>query len=122
MGLLGGASALAILGVQPAAAAPAPDDGSLQPARSYAELLDPIPNAANVLRAEDQRAAQESQEKPMELAQLYFEVGPPGYYHHDHHHHHHHHRGYYGYYGYPHRHYHHHHHHHHHYHNYYGYY
>ena len=102
------------MGAQPAAvAAPAPDDISLQPARSYAELLDPVPNAVNVLRAEDQRAAQESQGKPMELAQLYFGFGPPSYYHH-HHHHHHHHYGYYAYNNYD--------HHRHHHRNYYGYY
>jgi hypothetical protein len=99
--LLGGASALALLGGSQASAAPPVDEVSLlQPARSFAELLDPIPNAQNVLRAEIERSA-DAEEKPIVMAQ---------YYHHHHHHHYHHHY------------YHHHHHHHHHYHHHYHYY
>ena len=57
MGLLGGASALALLGGSQASAAPTVDDVSLlQPARSFAELLEPIPDAEKVLRAEDDRS------------------------------------------------------------------
>ena len=56
MGLLSGASALALLGGSQASAAPAVDEVNLlQPARSFAELLDPIPNAEKVLRAENER-------------------------------------------------------------------
>ena len=52
--LLSGASALALLGGSQASAAPAVDEvATLQLAQSFAELLDPIPNAQNVLRAED---------------------------------------------------------------------
>ena len=76
MGLLGGASALALLGGSQACAAPTVDEANvLQPARSFAELLDPIPNAENVLRAEDERAGV-AEEKPMVVAE---------YYHHHHH-------------------------------------
>ena len=58
MGLLGGASALALLGGSPASAASSVDDVNvLQPARSFAELLEPIPNAEKVLRAENERSA-----------------------------------------------------------------
>ena len=58
MGLLGGASALALLGGSQASAAPSVDEVNLlQPARSFAELLDPIPNAEKVLRAENERTA-----------------------------------------------------------------
>ena len=58
MSLLGGASALALLGGSQASAAPPVDEVNLlQPARSFAELLDPIPNAEKVLRAEDERSA-----------------------------------------------------------------
>jgi hypothetical protein len=92
IGLLGGASALALLGgAQPSVASPSDETATLQPARSFAELLDPIPNASSVLQAEDERATADASadEKPMVVAQ----------YHHHHHHHHHH--------------YHHHHHHHH---------
>jgi hypothetical protein len=101
MSLLGGASALALLGGYPATAAPAPDEANLlQPARSFAELLDPIPNAESVLRAEIELSAAgtSAQEKPLVVAQYYNQ-----HHHHYHHHHYHHH------------HYHHHHHHHHHY-------
>jgi hypothetical protein len=104
--LLSGASALALLGGSQACAAPAVDDtNGLQPARSFAELLDPIPNAESVLRAENERSA-DAADKPMVVAE---------YYHHHHHYHHHyyHHHHHYDY----HHHYHHHHdyHHHHHY-------
>jgi hypothetical protein len=101
--LLGGASALALLSGSSASAASPPDGANmLQPARSFAELLDPIPNAENVLRAENERSADAAvgPEAPMVVAQ---------YYHHHHHHHHHyyHHHHHHHYY---HHHYHHHHH------------
>jgi hypothetical protein len=99
--LLGGASALALLGGSQASAAPPVDELSLlQPAGSFAELLDPIPNAQNVLRAEIERSG-DAEQKPIVMAQ---------YHHHHHHHYHHHHY---------HHHYHHHHHHHHYHHHYY---
>jgi hypothetical protein len=98
-GLLGAVAALGTL--TSAHAAPVPTD-PLQ-ANSYAELLEPIPNAAAVLKVVDEQAPADAN---IQLAQ----------YHHHHHHHHHSHwrRG-------PvvvigrHRHHHHHHHHHHHY-------
>jgi hypothetical protein len=98
IGLLSGASALALMGG--AQAAPAPTQSAVQPASSFAELLDPIPNAVELLNADNQRAGSDAatDERPMELAQ---------YYHHHHHHYYHHH--------YHHHHYYHHHHHHHHY-------
>jgi hypothetical protein len=101
--LLSGASALALLGGSQASAAPPVDQVNvLQPARSFAELLEPIPNAGNILRAEDERNAGVAvEEKPIVMAQ----------YHHHHHHYHHH----YYHHHYHHHHYHHHHHHHHHY-------
>jgi hypothetical protein len=101
MGLLGGASAVALLGASQASAAPPVNEVNLlQPARSFAELLEPIPDAEKVLRAENERSneAAGSEEKPMAVADYY--------HHHYHHHHHHHHHHYY------HHHYHHHHHHH----------
>ena len=95
--LLSGASALALLGGAQASASPAVRESDvLQPAYSFAELLDPIPNAEKVLRAENERnAAAAAGEKPIVMAQ---------YHHHDHHHHYYHHH-------YYHHHYHHHHHH-----------
>ena len=115
-GLLGAVAAVGALGTAQASAAPAPSD--VLKANSYADLLEPIPNAAKVLQALDEQAPPEAKPK-VQLAQWY----------HHHHHHHHHHHGYwrcYGYgpgygYGYgprvyvvPRRYYHHHHHHHHH--------
>jgi hypothetical protein len=73
IGILGGASALALIGG--AGAASAEPAEALQPARTYVELLDPIPDAAERLRAENQRAAS------VELAQYY---GSSHYHHHHH--------------------------------------
>ena len=72
MGLLGGASALALLGGQASAAAPVDETPGLAPARSFAELLDPIPNATSVLRAEDERALADASgdESQMAVAQF----------------------------------------------------
>lgn len=79
--LLGGVASvvainsMAINGAQAASMARAPDVG----AQSYAELLEPIPNATALLTADD--AARARQPKPLlNLVQ----------YHHHHHHHHHH--------------------------------
>ena len=110
-GLLG---AVATLGAMHAAQAAASPTAVLQ-ANSFAELLEPIPNAAAQLRALDEHQASQPAEAKVELAQYY-----APYYHH-HHHHHHHHAFYPRYYGgevvvvprYR-RYYHHHHHHHHH--------
>ena len=80
IGLLSGASALALLGGA-AEAASLPVEGAdiVGPARSFAELLDPIPNAANILKTESELAPDEAPaETPLVLAQ---------YYHHHHHHH-----------------------------------
>jgi hypothetical protein len=93
IGLLSGASALALLGGAQASAAPAIGEVStLQPAQSFAELLDPIPNAEKVLRADDERAAADATEdKPLVVADYYHHHYHHHHYHHHHHHHHHHH-------------------------------
>jgi hypothetical protein len=118
-GLLGAVAALGTLNAAQASPAPASNPSDVLRANSYAELLEPIPNAAKVLQALDEQAPARSTEGDVKVAQWY----------HHHHHHHHHHHGYgYGYgYGYgprvyvvpPRRWYHHHHHHHHHHHWYY---
>jgi hypothetical protein len=87
IGVIGAVSGLATLdaGVQAAPAAPAPQPKTAQPAaQSYADLLDPIPNALAALRAAD--AARANQTGNVELAGYYHHR----YYHHHHHHHHHH--------------------------------
>ena len=72
-GLLGAAAALTTLGGAQAAPAPAQ---ALPVAANYADLLEPVPNAASVLAADDQRL--QEQQPTVQLAQ----------YHHHHHHHH----------------------------------
>jgi hypothetical protein len=100
--LLGGASALALLGgVGDAASLPQAGVNSVPAARSFSELLDPIPNAANILNAQSEQAPDEgTAEAPMILAQYYqnHHHHHHHYYrrrHHHHHHHHHHHQYYY---------------------------
>ncbi len=108
-GLVGAASALALGGGAKAAAiAEAPVQPG--PAQSYAELLDPIPGAAEILRAQ--------QESPVRLAQAVIPIPVPvpaygdRYYHHHHHHHHRYQQqGWYRWRWHPHHHHHHHHHH-----------
>ena len=96
--ILGSVSAVALAGGAQASTAANPSAEFPQPARSFAELLDPIPNAAAVLEAYNAKTAA-SHEASMKLAQVY--IGSP-----PHHHHHHHYRRYY--YGYHHHHHHHH--------------
>jgi hypothetical protein len=77
------------------AAYAAPSRSAPAPAQSFADLLEPIPNALEALIADDLSRAQ--QPKPLQLAQFYHH-----HHHHHHHsfyphrHHHHHHNGYYG--------------------------
>jgi len=78
-----------------AAAGPAHAAGPAMQAKSYADLLKPVPNAVEVLRALDAQAAPEATVQEVQ------------YYHHHHHHHyhrryyhHHHHHHHYGRYGY----------------------
>jgi hypothetical protein len=114
-GLLGAVATLGAFNSAQAAPAPSPVPTDVMRANSFAELLEPIPNAASLLQAIDESAPAQSADQNVQLAQFY----------HHHHHHHHHHHGYYGGYGYDaygprvivvprYRRYHHHHHHHHH--------
>ena len=83
-GLLGAAAAVATVGCAQASTAPAQAPNDPLTARSYADLLTPIPNATEALIADNARL----EAKPSEGVQL------AQYYHHHHHHHHH---GYYRY-------------------------
>ena len=99
VGLLGAVSAFAALDGAQAATAPQAND--VMHVTSYADLLQPIPNATKLLQASDaalaEQAVADGQAK-IELAQYYGDGY--GYYHHHHHHHrffrpfyhHHHHR------------------------------
>jgi hypothetical protein len=113
-GLLGAVATLGAFNAAQAAPAPAPTD--IMRANSFADLLEPIPNAAALLQAVDESAPSPSANENVQLAQFYH-----------HHHHHHHHHGYGRYYDeyaprvivVPRRYRHHHHHHHHHHHSFY---
>jgi hypothetical protein len=82
VGLLGAAAALTTIG---GAHATATENAELAPAKSYSDLLSPIPNALAALKADDARLAAMPAPANTKVAQ----------YHH-HHHHHHHHHGFYG--------------------------
>ncbi len=77
-GLLGAMATLGAFNAAQAAPTPAPSD--VLRANSFAELLEPIPNAAALLQAVDKSGPVSSPNDNIQLAQ---------YYHHHHHHHHH---------------------------------
>jgi hypothetical protein len=110
-GLLGAMATLGAFNAAQAAPAPAPAPTDVLRANSFADLLEPIPNAAALLQAVDESAPAQSANENVQLAQYYYPhhhhhhhhawrryyaprvvVVPPryGYYHHHHHHHHHH--------------------------------
>jgi hypothetical protein len=113
VGLLGAMATLGAFNGAEAAPAPPPAPTDVLRANSFADLLEPIPNAATLLKAVDESRPVPSADDNVQLAQFY----------HHHHHHHHHHSQYRRGYGYdyaprviivPRRYRHHHHHHHHH--------
>ena len=79
-GLLGAAAALTTMTAAQAAPAVGPE---LPQVTGYRDLLNPIPNALPLLKADDQRLAQNSGTRTAEVV--------IGHHHHDHHHYH---RGY----------------------------
>jgi hypothetical protein len=78
-GLLGAMATLGAFNAAQAAPTPTPAPSDVLRANSFAELLQPIPNAAALLKAVDE-SPNPSAEENVKLAQ---------YYHHHHHHHHH---------------------------------
>src|SRR6516165_9626094 len=100
-GLLGAAAALTTM----TAAKAAPAVGREFPqVSSHRDLLDPIPNALPLLKADEQRLAQNGGTRTAQVvighhqhhhgAGVYVRVGPRAHRHHHHHHHHHHYRVY----------------------------
>jgi hypothetical protein len=81
-GLLGAVATLGAFNAAQAAPTPSPAPTDVLRANSFAELLEPIPNAASLLQAVDESAPSPSADEKVQLAQLYV-------YHHHHHHHHH---------------------------------
>lgn len=95
-GLLGAVAGLATMGTAQAATTPAVSPSQALQASSYADLLEPIPNATALLQADNGlRAEQLNTTASFQLADW---GGDYGY--NDHHHHHHHHQRYGNYYGY----------------------
>jgi len=85
-GLLGAMATLGALNAAQAAPIPSPAPTDVLRANSFADLLEPIPNAAALLQAVDESAPVPSADENVQLAQYYY---------HHHHHHHHHHHGFY---------------------------
>ena len=71
-GLLGAVAALSTLGAAQATPAPAPSDALT--ANSYADLLQPIPNATKTLQALDEQAPTKSAEGNVQLAQMHHQL------------------------------------------------
>ncbi|MEA2862901.1 MAG: hypothetical protein QOC84_857 [Bradyrhizobium sp.] len=80
-GLLGAMATLGAFNAAEAAPTPSPAPADVLRANSFADLLEPIPNAAALLQAVDESAPAPSANENVQLAQFY------------HHHHHHHHHG-----------------------------
>jgi hypothetical protein len=79
-GLLGAVAALGAFNAAQAAPAPSPAPSDVLRANSFVDLLQPIPNAAALLRAVDESGPSPLADENVQLAQFY---------HHHHHHHHH---------------------------------
>ena len=88
-GLLGAMAALGAFNAAEAAPIPTSAPSDVLRANSFAELLQPIPNAAALLKAVDESRPGPSADENVKLAQFYH-----------HHHHHHHHHSFYPRYGY----------------------
>jgi hypothetical protein len=96
VGIVGAIAGLASLDATQGAATAAPNPDALKGAQSFAELLNPIPNALAMLQAADTAAA--SQAPARDQAKQSTDVRVAEYHHHHHHHryvkprrHHHHH-------------------------------
>jgi hypothetical protein len=88
-GLLGAVATLGAFNAAEAAPTPSPAPTDVLRANSFADLLEPIPNAASLLQAIDESAPAQSADENVQTVQFY-----------DHHHHHHHHHSFYRRYNY----------------------
>jgi len=100
-GLLGAMAALGAFNAAEAAPAPSPAPADVLRANSFADLLEPIPNAVALLQAVDESGPASSANENIQLAQYHhhhhhhhamrrYIVVPRRHRHHHHHHHHHH--------------------------------
>jgi hypothetical protein len=88
-GLLGAMATLGAVNAAQASQAPSPAPTEVMRANSFADLLEPIPNAASLLQAIDQSEPAQTADPNVQLAQISIDLGGPRRYHHHHHHHHH---------------------------------
>jgi hypothetical protein len=89
-GLLGAVATLGAFSGAQAAPTPSPAPTDVMRANSFADLLEPIPNASALLQAIDESAPAQPADSNIQLAQVVIGIGR------DHHHHHHHHHAGYG--------------------------
>ena len=76
-GLLGAMAALGAFNAAEAAPMPSPAPSDVLRANSFAELLDPIPNAAALLQAVDESGSASSADENVQLAQYHHSSPPP---------------------------------------------
>ena len=88
-GLLGAMATLGAVNAAQASQAPSPAPTEVMRANSFADLLEPIPNAASLLQAIDQSEPAQTADSNVQLAQISIDLGGPRRYRHHHHHHHH---------------------------------
>lgn len=84
-GLLGALAGLATMGT--AHAAPVPDVQTVMRVSSYADLLKPIPNATEILKASNAELLASANTAPARLQDAQYYNSPPEHHHHHHHHH-----------------------------------
>jgi hypothetical protein len=85
-GLLGAVATLGAFNAAQAAPAPAQAPTDIMRANSFADLLEPIPNAATLLQVIDESAPAKPADSNVQLAQVVIGIGR-GHHHHHHHHH-----------------------------------
>jgi hypothetical protein len=87
VGLLGAVASLATMGAAQAATPPAVNPAEALQAASYAELLRPVPNATELVKADSAVRAQERMNQRNVQTIEYYNGGRPVAHHHHHHHH-----------------------------------
>jgi len=86
-GIVGAIASIATMGAANAAVHPGPTQTEIMQPSSYAELLQPIPNAVAILQASNAALLQNAQTKPGVLQVQYDNNGGNSHHHHHHHHH-----------------------------------
>jgi hypothetical protein len=87
VGLLGAVAGLATMGAAQATTPPAVNPAEALHAASYAELLRPVHNATELVKADSATRAQERMSQGDVQTIEYYRRGPPVAHHHHHHHH-----------------------------------